>query len=163
MSIEGGHFMGLNIFQKRLLLENIEKLKPDFHCFTLRFQQNLVNQPLSIRCPSPQSLSEKSFILYCALERTIYHLDDLPTVIPFIEHHANNLGFLQINEQDIECLSNAFYQTVKETMKNDFSPLLEKAWQNAIHIFVSVVSRYLFARTNVVAINQQFHKQKNSL
>ncbi|CAM3961649.1 MULTISPECIES: globin [Pseudoalteromonas] len=149
--------------QQKLLLQNIAIIKPNFHCFTVTFQVQLKRQALTIKCPSSNAISEKSYILYCALERTLSHLDNLSMVTPFIEHHANNLAKLGISNTDVNLLCDAFYNTLQIHLGNHFTHKAQIAWSYSLRLFKNIVKSYLFNFSNVVAINTQIHKSHRVL
>ncbi|MGO2479525.1 MAG: globin [Pseudoalteromonas sp.] len=145
----------MNRYHHTLLKRSIATLKPNFHCFAITFYNQLTRQPLSLQYPSGEQINERSYLLYCALERTIMHLDTPPNVIPFIEHHANILAKLKLAEQDVPTLCSAFMTTLKIHLGRDFSQAEQQAWQYVMRFFNSVVSRYLFSQTNVIAIRDR--------
>ncbi|SFT47225.1 globin family protein [Pseudoalteromonas lipolytica] len=144
--------MSLSIFQKRLLQQNVELLKPDFHQFTHTFYHNLSQRNLTMTMPSEESVSKRSYILFCALNKVVSHLDDLPLVMPFIQYIANNLSFLNVSSHDIDHLCDAFFDTL-ESQQRGLNSHLKQAWSQAIRIFSNIVKSYLFAYSNVISIN----------
>lgn len=149
----------MNRYHHTLLKRSIATLKPNFHCFTITFYNQLTRHTLSLKYPSGKQINERSYLLYCALERTVMHLNNPQSVVPFIEHHANILAKLELAEQDIHALSDAFMATLKIHLGQDFSQAVQQAWQYALRFFNSVVSGYLFSYTNVVAINNRGAQQ----
>ena len=154
--------MKFNTENKKQLLKSINIIKPNFHCFTFTFQMQLKRQPLLMQCPSSEALNENSYLLYCALERTIMHIDNLRSVTPFIHHHAYNLSKLGLGYQDIALLCNAFLASLKIHLKDYMSPSLEQSWRQAIRIFTNIVTSYLFKTSNVVSLTEYCEKQLSS-
>ena len=153
--------MSLSIFQKKLLQQNVELIKPDFHQFTKTFHSLMSEKPLQMTIPSQESINQQSYILYCALNKVINHLDDLPLVIPFIHYMANNLSFLNVNCTDIDLLCDAFWDTLqKQSIK--LNSHLCQAWSQAILIFKNIVKSYLFSYSNVVSLAQKQATQLSS-
>ncbi|MDN3378015.1 MULTISPECIES: globin [unclassified Pseudoalteromonas] len=154
--------MKFNTEIKKQLLRSINIIKPNFHCFTFTFQMQLKRQPLLMQCPSSEALNENSYLLYCALERTIMHIDNLRSVTPFIHHHANNLSKLGISHQDVTLLCNAFLASLKIHLKDYMTPTLEQNWRQAIRIFTNIITSYLFKTSNVVSLTDYSQKQLSS-
>lgn len=143
----------MNTYHHTLLKRSITILKPNFHCFTITFHNQLTRHTLSLRYPDGKQLNERSYLLYCALERTVTHLTNPTSVVPFIQHHANILAKLGLCEQDLPTLCEAFLVTLKIHLGRDFSQAMQQAWHYALRFFKSVVNSYLFTKTNVIAIN----------
>lgn len=154
--------MKFNTENKKQLLKSINIIKPNFHCFTFTFQMQLKRQALLMQCPSSEILNKNSYLLYCALERTIMHIDNIRSVTPFIHHHANNLSKLGLTYQDVSLLCNAFLASLKIHLKDDMTPVLEGSWRHAIHIFTNIVISYLFNTSNVVSLTDYSQKQLSS-
>ncbi|WP_462179650.1 globin [Pseudoalteromonas gelatinilytica] len=144
--------MSLSSFQKRLLQQDIELLKPDFHQFTSAYHRNLCSRKLTMSVPEHESITKRSYILYCALNKVVSHLDDLLQVTPFIHYLANNLSFLNVSFEDIDILCDAFIETRKSYMHH-INTQLQQAWLQAMRIFANIVKSYLFAYSNVVSFS----------
>ncbi len=144
--------MSLSSFQKRLLQQDIELLKPDFHQFTSAYHRSLCSRKLTMSVPEHESITKRSYILYCALNKVVSHLDDLLQVTPFIHYLANNLSFLNVSFEDIDILCDAFIETRKSYMHH-INTQLQQAWLQAIRIFANIVKSYLFAYSNVVSFS----------
>ncbi|MEI8642947.1 globin [Pseudoalteromonas sp. Hal040] len=144
--------MSLSSFQKRLLQQDIELLKPDFHQFTSAYHRSLCSRKLTMSVPEHESITKRSYILYCALNKVVSHLDDLLQVTPFIHYLANNLSFLNVSFEDIDILCDAFIETRKSYMHH-INTQLQQAWLQAMRIFANVVKSYLFAYSNVVSFS----------
>ncbi|KTF13476.1 globin [Pseudoalteromonas sp. H105] len=152
--------MGINTFEKQLLLNSLTIIKPNFHCFSYTFQMHVKRESLDMLCLSSSKINEKTYILYCVLERIVMHLDDLRTVTPFIKHYANNLSNMGMSYEDTDILCNSFLATLKIHLKGCYSPKLENVWQQAISIFRSIVTGYLFNTSNIVHLNDFINKQQ---
>ncbi|WP_462176715.1 globin [Pseudoalteromonas gelatinilytica] len=144
--------MSLSSFQKRLLQQDIELLKPDFHQFTGAYHRSLCSRKLTMSVPEHESITKRSYILYCALNKVVSHLDDLLQVTPFIHYLANNLSFLNVSFEDIDILCDAFIETRKSYMHH-INTQLQQAWLQAMRIFANIVKSYLFAYSNVVSFS----------
>ncbi len=144
--------MSLSSFQKRLLQQDIELLKPDFHQFTSAYHRSLCSRKLTMSVPEHESVTKRSYILYCALNKVVSHLDDLLQVTPFIHYLANNLSFLNVSFEDIDILCDAFIETRKSYMHH-INTQLQQAWLQAMRIFANIVKSYLFAYSNVVSFS----------
>ncbi|MDQ9091352.1 globin [Pseudoalteromonas haloplanktis] len=154
--------MGVSAQHQKVLLQSIAIIKPNFHCFTVTFHVQLKRQALTMQWPSSEEISEKSYLLYCSLERTITHLDSLLAVLPFIQHHANILGKTGLTSQDVDLLGDAFIAALKIHLGREFTAKLESAWHYAIRVFKSIVKSYLFNTHNIVAINKSVQQQMSS-
>ncbi len=154
--------MKSNTENKKQLMKSINIIKPNFHCFAFTFQMQLKRQPLIMKCPSSEDLNKNCYLLYCALERTIMHIDNLRAVTPFIQHHANNLSKLGLNHQDVSLLCSAFIATLKIHLKHDMTPSLEQSWRYAVRVFSNIVTSYLFNTSNVVSLTEYCEKQLSS-
>ncbi|RZD23357.1 hypothetical protein [Pseudoalteromonas sp. MEBiC 03485] len=144
--------MSLSSFQKRLLLQDIELLKPDFHQYTSAYHRNLSSYKLTMVVPDHESITKRSYILYCALNKIISHLDDLHQVTPFIHYLANNLSFLKVSFNDIDSLCRAFIETRKSYI-HPIDSQLHRAWLQATRVFANIVKSYLFSYSNVVSFS----------
>ncbi|WP_462175649.1 globin [Pseudoalteromonas gelatinilytica] len=144
--------MSLSSFQKRLLQQDIELLKPDFHQFTSAYHRSLCSRKLTMSVPEHESITKRSYILYCALNKVVSHLDNLLQVTPFIHYLANNLSFLNVSFEDIDILCDAFIETRKSYMHH-INTQLKHAWLQAMRIFANIVKSYLFAYSNVVSFS----------
>lgn len=153
--------MSLSTAQKRLLQQNIKHLKPNFHQFTLQFHTLANKHSLHMTLPSQESINRRSYLLFCALNKVVMHLDDLKQVTPFIEYLANNLSFLNVTSQDIDNLTNAFMKTV-ESMQEPMSEQLKGAWQLATRLFANIVKCYLFSYSNVIPLQDNFAVRRTS-
>ena len=154
--------MSINRYQQKLLLDNIAVIKPNFHYFTVTFHVQLKRQALIMRCPDSNAIRENSYLLYCALERTLSHLENLPMVVPFIQHHANNLASLGVNSNDIDLLCEAFYNTLEIHLGKGFTSASQAAWTKALQLFKNIVKSYLFNFSNVISIDARAQKQQSS-
>ncbi|CAM4359567.1 globin [Pseudoalteromonas ostreae] len=154
--------MSISAHHQKILLRSIAIIKPNFHCFTVTFHVQLKRHALTMQCPSNEEISEKSYLLYCSLERTISHLDRLMSVLPFIHYHANNLSKSGLTCQDVDLLCDAFIAALKIHLGREFTPNLEYAWFYAVRMFNSIVKNYLFNSNNIVAINKAAQQQMSS-
>ncbi|WP_147386629.1 globin [Pseudoalteromonas gelatinilytica] len=127
-------------------------LKPDFHQFTSAYHRSLCSHKLTMSVPEHESITKRSYILYCALNKVVSHLDDLLQVTPFIHYLANNLSFLNVSFEDIDILCDAFIETRKSYMHH-INTQLQQAWLQAMRIFANIVKSYLFAYSNVVSFS----------
>ncbi|MDB2355630.1 MULTISPECIES: globin [unclassified Pseudoalteromonas] len=152
--------MGISTLEKQLLLNSLHVVKPNFHCFSYTFQMHVKREPLDMLCLSNSKINEKTYILYCVLERIVMHLDNLRTVTPFIEHYAKNLSNMGMSHQDTDILCNSFLATLKIHLKGCYPPKLESIWQHAINIFKSIVTGYLFNTSNVLKLSDFMNKQQ---
>ncbi|WP_339689888.1 globin [uncultured Pseudoalteromonas sp.] len=154
--------MSISAHHQKMLLRSIAIIKPNFHCFTVTFHMQLKRHALTMQWPSSDEISEKSYLLYCSLERTITHLDRLLSVLPFIHYHANNLSKSGLTCQDVDLLCDAFIAALKIHLGREFTLNLEQAWRYALRMFNSIVKSYLFNTSNIVAINKSVQQQVNS-
>lgn len=152
--------MGINAHDKQLLLQSIAIIKPNFHCFIVSFHSQLKRHSLAMQCPTSDAMSEKSYILYCMLERVITHLDDLRLVMPFIHHNANSLDKRGITNRDLNTLCEVFVDTLRVHLRKEFNPELEHTWQNTINVFKSITANHLFSTTNIVPLNKKIKKKQ---
>ncbi|NMM41222.1 globin [Pseudoalteromonas arctica] len=154
--------MSISAHHQKMLLQSIAIIKPNFHCFTVTFHVLLKRHALTIQWPSREVITEKSYCLYCSLERTITHLDSLLSVLPFIHYHANNLSKSGLTCQDVDLVCHAFIAALKIHLGREFTPSLEQAWRYALRMFNSIVKSYLFNTSNIVAINKAAQQQMSS-
>ncbi len=144
--------MSLSLAQKKLLQQDIKLLKPDFYQFTTALHQNISTRKLTMAVPEQESITKRSFILYCALSKIVNNLDNILQVTPFIQYLANNLSFMKVTADDVCQLCDAFIETRLLFLHNE-NCQLQQAWQLAVHIFSSIARNYLFSHSNVVSIN----------
>jgi hypothetical protein len=114
--------------------------------------------------PTALQFNEKSFTLFCVLERIVKHLDKPASVAPFLAHHLMYLKKSGASHSDIALLSNAFYETLEEHLGKHFTTESQLAWKKALRYFESFASNVLFNVTNVVSLQQRMQqKQSNKI
>lgn len=150
--------------QQSILLNNLAIIKPNFHAFTARFHNKLVESSIKMNYPTALQFNEKSFTLFCVLERIVKHLDKPMSVAPFLTHHLMHLPKNGILLDDISILSNVFYETLEEHLGKHFTAESQFAWKKALRYFESFASSTLFNVSNVVSLQQKMQqKQSNKL
>ncbi|XQF93422.1 hypothetical protein ACOBV9_05755 [Pseudoalteromonas espejiana] len=80
----------MNTYQPQLI-KSLNAIKPNFHAFTARFHGKIETSAITMQYPSAAYFNEKSYILYCVLERIVRHLDNPSSVAPFLTHHLQYL------------------------------------------------------------------------
>ncbi|MEL0654206.1 globin domain-containing protein [Pseudoalteromonas issachenkonii] len=150
--------------QQSALLNNLTIIKPNFHAFTAKFHSKLAQSSIEMNYPTALQFNEKSFTLFCVLERIVKHLDKPASVAPFLAHHLMYLKKSGASHSDIALLSNAFYETLKEHLGKHFTTESQLAWKKALRYFESFASNVLFNVTNVVSLQQRMQqKQSNKI
>jgi len=146
---------------KSVLLKSIGIIKPNFHAFTARFHRKLVESDISMNTLTAEQFNEKSYILYCTLERIIKNIDNPSSVAPFLSHHLQFLKKLNIQQSDIEPLTDIFYVTLVEHLGRFFNEESHLAWRKVLTYFERYTNDTLFNVSNVVCLSQ-LSKQKQS-
>ncbi|MBH0037416.1 globin domain-containing protein [Pseudoalteromonas sp. SWN166] len=150
--------------QQSALLNNLTIIKPNFHAFTARFHSKLAESSIEMNYPTALQFNEKSFTLFCVLERIVKHLDKPASVAPFLAHHLMYLKKSSVSQSDIVLLSDAFYETLKEHLGRHFTPESQLAWKKALRYFESFASSTLFDVSNVISLQQRMQqKQSNKI
>lgn len=150
--------------QQSALLNNLTIIKPNFHAFTAKFHSKLAQSSIEMNYPTALQFNEKSFTLFCVLERIVKHLDKPASVAPFLAHHLMYLKKSGASHSDIALLSNAFYETLEEHLGKHFTTGSQLAWKKALRYFESFASNVLFNVTNVVSLQQRMQqKQSNKI
>ncbi|MEM5512478.1 globin [Pseudoalteromonas sp. AS84] len=150
--------------QQSALLNNLTIIKPNFHAFTARFHSKLAESSIEMNYPTALQFNEKSFTLFCVLERIVKHLDKPASVAPFLAHHLMYLKNSSVSQGDIAILSDAFYETLKEHLGKHFNAESQLAWKKALRYFESFAGNVLFNVSNVVSLQQKMlQKQSNKL
>ncbi|MBB1377715.1 MULTISPECIES: globin [Pseudoalteromonas] len=150
--------------QQSALLNNLTIIKPNFHAFTAKFHSKLAQSSIEMNYPTALQFNEKSFTLFCVLERIVKHLDKPASVAPFLAHHLMYLKKSGASHSDIALLSNAFYETLEEHLGKHFNTESQLAWKKALRYFESFASNVLFNVTNVVSLQQRMQqKQSNKI
>ena len=150
--------------QQSALLNNLTIIKPNFHAFTAKFHSKLAQSSIEMNYPTALQFNEKSFTLFCVLERIVKHLDKPASVAPFLAHHLMYLKKSGASHSDIALLSNAFYETLEEHLGKHFTIESQLAWKKALRYFESFASNVLFNVTNVVSLQQRMQqKQSNKI
>ncbi|KHM50744.1 hemoglobin [Pseudoalteromonas distincta] len=150
--------------QQSALLNNLTIIKPNFHAFTAKFHSKLAQSCIEMNYPTALQFNEKSFTLFCVLERIVKHLDKPASVAPFLAHHLMYLKKSGASHSDIALLSNAFYETLEEHLGKHFTTESQLAWKKALRYFESFASNVLFNVTNVVSLQQRMQqKQSNKI
>lgn len=150
--------------QQSALLNNLTIIKPNFHAFTAKFHSKLAQSSIEMNYPTALQFNEKSFTLFCVLERIVKHLDKPASVAPFLAHHLMYLKKSGASHSDIALLSNAFYETLEEHLGKHFATESQFAWKKALRYFESFASNVLFNVTNVVSLQQRMQqKQSNKI
>lgn len=150
--------------QQSALLNNLTIIKPNFHAFTAKFHSKLAQSSIEMNYPTALQFNEKSFTLFCVLERIVKHLDKPASVAPFLAHHLMYLKKSSASHSDIALLSNAFYETLEEHLGKHFTTESQFAWKKALRYFESFASNVLFNVTNVVSLQQRMQqKQSNKI
>ena len=146
---------------KSVLLKSIGIIKPNFHAFTARFHRKLVESDISMNTLTAEQFNEKSYILYCTLERIIKNIDNPSSVTPFLSHHLQFLKNLNIQQSDIKHLTDIFYVTLVEHLGRFFNEESHLAWRKVLTYFERYTNDTLFNVSNVVCLTQ-LSKQKQS-
>jgi hypothetical protein len=145
-----------------VLLKSLTIIKPNFHAFTARFHGKLVESDITMGYLTAAQFNERSYTLYCVLERIIKNLDNPSSVAPFLSHHITFLKNVHIQQVDIKILCDAFYSTLEEHLGRLFSVESQLAWQKVLRFFTNFANNILFNVSNVVSLKQQIEKKTNS-
>ena len=148
--------------QQIALLNNLTIIKPNFHAFTARFHKKLTESNIEMDYPAASQFNEKSFTLFCVLERIVKHLDKPASVAPFLAHHLIYLKNSGASQSDITLLSDAFYETLKEHLGKHFNTESQFAWGKALGYFENFASNALFNASNVVSLQQKMQKKQSN-
>lgn len=148
--------------QQSALLNNLAIIKPNFHAFTARFHSKLAESSIEMNYPTALQFNEKSFTLFCVLERIVKHLDRPASVAPFLAHHLMYLKKCSVSQNDIALLSGAFYETLKEHLGKYFTPESQLAWKKALRYFENFASNALFNVSNVVSLQQKIQQKQSN-
>jgi hypothetical protein len=150
----------MNTYQPQLI-KSLHIVKPNFHAFTARFHAKLEESNITMQYPSAAYFNEKSYILYCTLERIIKNIDNPSSVAPFLSHHLQFLKKLNIQQSDIKPLTDIFYVTLVEHLGRFFNEESHLAWRKVLTYFERYTNDTLFNVSNVVCLTQ-LSKQKQS-
>jgi hypothetical protein len=145
-----------------LLLKSLAIIKPNFHAFTARFHEKLTTSNVHMGYPTATQFNEKSYTLYCVLERIVKHLDSLSSIAPFLSHHLECLKYKKIKQPDILILCDAFYTTLKEHLGQLFTEKYQTAWRKFLAFFTNFANATLFNVTNVVSLEQRMAQKHGS-
>ena len=149
--------------QQIILLKNLTIIKPNFHAFTARFHSKLVESNIEMNYPAASYFNEKSFTMFCVLERIVKHINAPTSVAPFLVHHLAYLKKHAVTQNDITILSGAFYETLKEHLGRFFTHESQHAWRDALSFFERFANNTLFNVSNVISIQkkvQQIHSNE---
>ena len=150
--------------QQTALLNNLKIIKPNFHAFTARFHNKLAESDIKMDYPAASYFNEKSFTLFCVLERIVKHINKPSSVAPFLVHHLAYLKNSGATQNDITILSDAFYETLKEHLGTYFTHESQRAWRDTLNFFEKFANNTLFNVSNVVSLQQKMQqKQSNKL
>jgi hemoglobin-like flavoprotein len=147
---------------KSVLLKSLGIIKPNFHAFTARFHKKLEQSDVSMKIPSAEQFNEKSYILYCTLERIIKNIDNPSSVAPFLSHHLQYLKKLNIQQNDIKPLTDIFYITLVEHLGRLFNEDTHLAWRNVLTYFERFTNDTLFNVSNVVCLNELMQQKRSN-
>ncbi|MEL0641080.1 globin domain-containing protein [Pseudoalteromonas aliena] len=147
--------------QQPALLKNLTIIKPNFHAFTARFHDKLAESCTEMSYPTALQFNEKSFTLFCVLERIVKHLDRPTSVAPFLAYHLIYLKNQGASKNDIKLLSNVFYETLKEHLGKHFTYESQLAWQEALRFFESFANNSLFNVSNVISLQQKIEQKQS--
>ncbi len=147
---------------KSVLLKSLGIIKPNFHAFTARFHKKLEQSNVSMKIPSAEQFNEKSYILYCTLERIIKNIDNPSSVAPFLSHHLQFLKKLNIQQSDIKPLTDIFYITLVEHLGRLFKEDTHLAWRNVLTYFERFTNDTLFNVSNVVCLSELMQQKRSN-
>ena len=145
-----------------VLLKSLTIIKPNFHAFTARFHKKLVESNIAMEYLTATQFSEKSYTLFCVLERIIKNLDDPSSVTPFLSHHIEFLKKGNIQQTDIKILCDVFYATLEEHLGHLFSIESQLAWDKALKFFANFANSTVFNISNVISFDQRLNKKTSS-
>ena len=151
----------MNTYQPQLI-KSLHIVKPNFHAFTARFHAKLEESNITMQYPSAAYFNEKSYILYCVLERIVRHLDNPSSVAPFLTFHLQYLKKMGVTPKEISLLCDAFYDTLNEHLGRLFTSQTQFAWQKALRYFESFANTTLFNKTNVISLEQKITQLRTS-
>lgn len=151
----------MNTYQPQLI-KSLNAIKPNFHAFTARFHGKIETSTITMQYPSAAYFNEKSYILYCILERIVRHLDNPSSVAPFLTHHLQYLKKMNATAKDITILCDAFYDTLSEHLGRLFTSQTQSAWQQALRYFESFANTALFKKSNVVSLEQKISELRSN-
>ena len=151
----------MNTYQPQLI-KSLHIVKPNFHAFTARFHAKLEASNITMQYPNAAYFNEKSYILYCVLERIVRHLDNPSSVAPFLTYHLQYLKKMGVMPKEISLLCDAFYDTLKEHLGRLFTAQTQFAWQKALRYFESFANTTLFNKTNVISFEQKITQLRTS-
>jgi len=150
--------------QQTALLNNLKIIKPNFHAFTARFHNKLAESDIKMDYPAASHFNEKSFTLFCVLERIVKHINKPSQVAPFLVHHLAYLKKSGATQNDISILADAFYETLKEHLGTYFTHESQLAWRDALNFFEKFANNTLFNVSNVISLQQKIQqKQSNNI
>ncbi|WP_235590938.1 globin [Pseudoalteromonas sp. 10-33] len=115
-----------------------------------------------MKIPSAEQFNEKSYILYCTLERIIKNIDNPSSVAPFLSHHLQYLKKLNIQQNDIKPLTDIFYITLVEHLGRLFNEDTHLAWRNVLTYFERFTNDTLFNVSNVVCLNELMQQKRSN-
>ncbi len=151
----------MNTYQPQLIT-SLHIVKPNFHAFTARFHAKLEASNINMQYPSAAYFNEKSYILYCILERIVRHLDNPSSVAPFLSFHLQHLKKMDVTSKDISILCDTFYDTLSEHLGRFFTEKTQFAWQKALRYFESFANTALFNKSNVVSFEQKVNRLRSN-
>ncbi|WP_405601331.1 MULTISPECIES: globin [unclassified Pseudoalteromonas] len=149
------------------LLKSLSIIKPNFHAFTERFHTKLTQSCITMSYPTAAQFNERSYTLYCMLERIIKHLDNPLSVAPFLSYQLQFLKNDNIQQSDIKVLCDTFYATLEEHLGQRFSSEKKVAWRKVLMFFENFSNNSLFHTSNVISLEQRMlkkasHEEANS-
>ena len=147
---------------KPVLLKSLNIIKPNFHAFTARFHTKLAKSDLSMDRLTSEEFSEKSYILYCTLERIIKNVDKPATVAPFLTHNLQFLVKSNLQRSDLVVLCDIFYLTLVEHLGHFFDEESHQAWKKFLKFFENFANHALFDVSNVIAFPSPLNTQHSN-
>ncbi|MEI8621002.1 hypothetical protein P4S66_09085 [Pseudoalteromonas sp. B129b] len=102
--------------QQSALLNNLTIIKPNFHAFTAKFHSKLAQSSIEMNYPTALQFNEKSFTLFCVLERIVKHLDKPASVAPFLAHHLMYLKKAALHTVTLPFYLTLFTKPLKSTL-----------------------------------------------
>lgn len=146
--------------QQSALLNNLTIIKPNFHAFTAKFHSKLAQSSIEMNYPTALQFNEKSFTLFCVLERIVKHLDKPASVAPFLAHHLMYLKKSGASHSDIALLSNAFYETLEEHLGKHFTTESQFAWKKRLGTLKALQAMFFSTLPMWFRYNKECSKSK---
>ncbi|GAA60921.1 hypothetical protein P20652_2789 [Pseudoalteromonas sp. BSi20652] len=143
-----------------ILLKSLSIIKPNFHAFTARFHNKLAESNIIMEPLSAAQFNEKSYTLYCILERIIKNIDNPSSVAPFLAHHLQFLTKRNVHQADIKILCDAFYSTLEEHLGRLFNKERQNAWLDVLKFFENFANNKLFNISNVISFEQRVNQKR---